>query len=116
MMSPQHARARTLYVLIALNVALVAAMVAVIVFGVLPLRDQLQSTIDTNRAGCERGNVSRDTQRYTIQTLSDVLSFVQEASTNAAIRAKFAAVTPELELRSQQPAIQHQPCDTLYPR
>lgn len=115
-MSPAQARTRTLYLLISLNVVLVAALVAVIVLGVLPLQNRLEKTIATNRAGCERGNVSRDTQRYTIKTLADVLSFVQSASANPAIRAKFASVTPELERRAALPAIQHQPCEVLYPR
>lgn len=115
-MSPAQARARTVYLLIWLNLALVVALIAVIVLGVLPLQNRLQSTIDTNRAGCLRGNISRDTQRYTIETLADVLTFAQAASTNPAIKEKFAAVVPELERRAQQPAIQHQPCETLYPR
>lgn len=115
-MSPAHARARTLYVLIGLNMILVAALIAVIVLGVVPLQNRLERTIATNRAGCERGNVSRDTQRYTIATLADVLTFVQATSTNEAIRAKFASVTPELARRATLPAIQHQPCETLYPR
>lgn len=115
-MSPNQARARTLYILIGINILLLAALIGVTVFVVLPLQQRLERTVSTNRQGCVRGNVSRDTQRYTITTLADVLAFVEAASTNEAIRAKFASVTPELERRANLPAIQHQPCDTLYPR
>lgn len=115
-MSPAQARARTLYILIGINVVLLASLVAVTVFKVLPVQQRLERTVATNREGCLRGNVSRDTQRYVLATLADVLTFVQAVSTNEAIRDKFATVTPELQRRANLPAIQHQPCETLYPR
>lgn len=115
-MSPTQARARTLYVLIGVNVALLAAIVGVTVFKVVPLQQRLERTVSTNREGCVRGNVQRDTQRYVLATLSDVLSFAQTASSNQAIRDKFGTVLPELKRRAALPAIQHQPCETLYPR
>lgn len=108
-------RYRASYVLIALNLVLTGALVWTLLI-VAGIRTDLQQTRDDARAGCRRGNAVRDTQHYIVVTLSGIVSFVQQASTNPEIQAKFATVLPELERRAALPEIQPQPCDILYPQ
>lgn len=88
-MSPSQARVRTLYLLITLNIVLLAATAALALY-VANLRSDFQDAQQQSYAGCLRGNVIREITRYAMEELG----------------------SPE---RARLPEVQQQNCASLYP-
>lgn len=95
-MSPQRARIRTIYWLIALNVVMLF-IGGVVLFQMFRLQHRLNVTQDRlaaaeqrNYAGCVRGNVLREGYRFAMKELG----------------------SPE---RAAQPEVREQPCALIYP-
>lgn len=108
-------RIGVVYFLVFVNLILLLVLVGLTAW-VASLRADLTASKESARSACLRANVARDTIRFNTDTLAEIVIFVRDNATNQEIVDKFAQLAPELVKRSQQPLIQHQPCDALYPR
>lgn len=101
-------------VLIVLNLSLMFGL-AFSVNRVLVLTNDLNDTRLSQNAGCKRGNVSRESQRYVLDFLANTAGVVGEFATTPELRLYFTDAKPELERRLNAPELAEQPCDVLYP-
>lgn len=69
----------------------------------------------TQRAGCERGNVNRENDRYVLDVLARVSGTVAADAENPELRDYFSELEPELRRRAKREELQHIDCDATYP-
>jgi hypothetical protein len=107
-MSIRVARARAVYLLVALNVTML------VVFGAVTLHLTNVQT-DRGRGACERGNVLRDNTRANTIAIARLAAVIAEYAQNQKIKAEFQKAVPELQRRAALPLVQHQRCIELFP-
>jgi hypothetical protein len=78
-------------------------------------RTEALATVTALRAGCMRGNVQREAQRYNLRFNQRVAKVVAEFAATEEIVVFFRDVQPELEKRLNASELAAQDCEALYP-